>query len=1289
MITSLAFTETSPPIQLPQIAEGLGAGILINVWVRRTGTGVRQRILDLATADGTHLYVGTGDQADSLTLGVERGTARKEVVALGALPQNRWVKVTARVDSMFGGFGTLEVFDRELMQGSLAMPMKGPFTRFSLAGGEAGQPFVGALSGLEIFRLVTSTSSVSQPVLWARYPLDGTKFSKTVTTADGAVDYYTVDDTSSNNRDGLVAGAPPTLQSATRGGEAVPVLLIPNEFTSVRLSPVQGFSGELTLETWLNPASLATKQTVLSLGDDGDVSLALTVASNPLGDGIMNLMLCRGTQMLSLVEASLREKAGVFQHLAVTVSQGSLTSNKRAPITLTVFVNGQLSTTSLVTTSSVTSGSGSTTAGQEYLPLYWLLNAALIPEVLLGGRVGSLAPFQGQLSEVRIFNTCRSAQEIASTFLSRLVGNEPGLLACYRLEQRIADCVHDISAGHGIGKSPQDGATIYASDGTVIPQDFVIGTATSLPLQHTSNPADAHLNVNGKLVREYLVYDTPTNPTVVQGMDTVFDATLEPVLADGNLLTRGTIQICPDWDAYVYLEQPDHRCTLTLWKAKTTYDVAVPAYGKLRLRFRADMLWFRTLRVRFADMPEGVWTLVRPDSEMHANLGSVTGASLISPSQGKASPLPAGTTAESADVCATVLATIADCYRPSPNSSTFGRTRSVFKNLTKAWNKATDWTEDAISTASSTIQKAGSSAGQFANALVDDGTVALNKASSITKNATALVCHGSTDLTDLIQAAAKAAPRFGTAKLTEAIASADRLAFVSRAPLGELAHCLSIIGTTLINGATYVWRVEASGWANAVRAMSEFLKKIGASVEKMIDFLAWLFNWNDFLRASDTLYNDITAVLAEAPARFREFAQYKEQVKAALTPSGGWPTQSMTQLTGLEVPTKYGAKELEYVLELGQKLMSATDFNLDGLTKLMDDVEGLLPSIDTGPLRSIMEGIEDRVPTALGSPTALLNTPVDKLVAGMLGAPSALIDFLFDAMPGMGDAVIKAISALLTGRISVPHLSGWIESYVLGGRQLNLLRITSLAAAIVQVLAQKIATAANSGPARQQAVSFAGTDAQTGMLWSNLVAGILLTLAEMPLFAMERAEAQSPARAAGTPDPRRKQKLVWTSLAGMLVTLRAVFSGFGNAGLPSDVRAGMYLQATFEAAGGLGMMMFGQFIYQNSTGKEETFLKFLKLVDSLAQSALGILTMGTCCVVGSQKSAFPNTNAWVSYGFQSMGYLTLQASLWTNTIANLTGGEAEEKAVNVAQGLQGLTLSFDIGACITDYLANN
>lgn len=1283
MIHTLAFTATSHPIKLPAITSGFGRGMLIKVWIRRSGAGGRQRVVDLVTSAGVHVVLGSGDREDSLSIGIEDGTDRKEVVALGAMPLNRWVRVTAKIMDEGGGNGsaTLSVFGIELAEGPTGAPGGGAFTECSIAGGDAGLPFVGSLANLEIWRypLPSLKDLTPPPVLLGSYPLDAVTYAKTVTTTTGDLKYYSVNDTSSRNNDGLVEGELATLAFASLEPGPIPVLELPGAWCSVDLSPLSGLAGKLTLETWCKPTSTLTRQNILTLGDEGDVRLALTVGGDSSAPEF-SLLLCNGSSVLNLLEAPA-EKSGVFQHVAVTLAQGAKTWTNLFPIVITMYVNGQLRTTRTLPTKT------------EFMPLLRLLNSAVVPMVRLSGGSASGTFFSGQLSELRIWNVCRSASEIGFRFLARLVGNDAGLLACYRMEQRVDKSILDISANHGLGRAPKDdGSIIRTSDGTILPKDFTIGTATNLPLLHTSDITDPYLNLKGKLVSEYIIYNTPTNATEIAGQVTVFDATLQPVRPDGHSVAGQTVQICPDGDVSVYLEQDGNLYQLTLWKAKTTYSVTVPLSGEVRLRFKASTLSFPTLRVRFPDMHPGIWSMLRPDTEALHGLAGTSAASLLTPPQGKASPLPAGSTTETATICAETLSSLGDSFRPATSTTTGFRTRGVWGKMGKAWKKSTRWVEDTASSAGDTLQKAGTSAGQFSEALVDDGKTVLSQAVKTTTSATALVCFDADDLNDLMHAASGAVPRYGRVQLAEAIASASRLAVVSTAAVGEVVHSVSIIGTTIINGVTHVWRAVAVGVMNAIDAMAEFLKKIGASIQKMVEFLAWLFNWKDFLAASDGIYDSISGALDQVPTLMQSLSKYKAQILTAITLPTDLPNKSLSELCGLSIPDNMGAKEMNYVMELGHKLMSSASLDLDGLTSFADGLQ--LPSLDTAKLESLVSAAGNVATPVIRSATGLLTTPVSELVGGVNSATEAILDFVFASVSTITDVFVKALNTLLTGRIKVPRLSGWIESTILGGRQLNLLRIVSLAGGIFEVLMTKIAASATAGEAKPQAVSFAdegsegGTETKTGLLISNFVLSCLGALVQGLRLFKEEAWAKQPV-AANQADPHAKMRFGFDGLSGVLLMVRSSLSIAANEKLPEQVREAMDAQAACEGVAGGAMIVWGLGKCLFSDGKSKIWLLGVKLLDMLAQLAFGAGAITAAAVAGSHKGLFPNQLAYSSYGMQAASYLMVQFVLLMNAAVDLFPSGSTMMARQASFVLQLAALSCDLGAAVTSYASNN
>lgn len=165
MLTTLSFSASTPPIVLPAIIGGPGNGIQVQLWIKRSGGAVRQRIIELSPDGGPHLVLGTGDQADSLTLGIEQGTSRAELVALGALPVGHWVQITAVLRNT--GAANLSVFSVPAVSGFIGTLGSAPLSQVSVAGGSAGHSFVGQLSQLVISQLaaVPSNTGTASPVV--------------------------------------------------------------------------------------------------------------------------------------------------------------------------------------------------------------------------------------------------------------------------------------------------------------------------------------------------------------------------------------------------------------------------------------------------------------------------------------------------------------------------------------------------------------------------------------------------------------------------------------------------------------------------------------------------------------------------------------------------------------------------------------------------------------------------------------------------------------------------------------------------------------------------------------------------------------------------------------------------------------------------------------------------------------------------------------------------------------------------------------------------------------------
>ena len=1316
MITALSFSSATHKIKLPPMSEGIGNGIIVTVWVRRTGTGSRQRIIQFGTAASEYFVLGTGDNPSDLAIGIERGATRSEMVCEGALPQNRWVKVTAIWFPLFQ-LVQLSVFDILLEQKQVGAFPTGEFVDNSIAGGVLGSPFVGQLSNLEILQPpVPSWFGPSAPAtVWAKYPLSGTVYKESITNGSVETKLYRVDDVSAKNNDGIVAA---WLGKSTwpddYGLGQVPVLEMTGDPKTLFLSPVTGLSGALTLETWFNPISTKDRQSMIILADDKDVSLVVTVGGDSEnGGGHIDAMLCQGNNKIRLLDCAYGENAGTFQHVALTLGRGAITGGM-VPIVMSLYLNGQLLTSrTVVSNRIVTPMFGN---GAQYLPLLRLMHSPAIPNVRLGGTIAGFSKFTGQLSEFRVWNSCRTAQEIAGNFLSRLIGNEAGLLACYRLEQSQTGCVFDISEHRGVG-TLQPGCTI--------------GTASNLPLLYTSNPSAAYLRVKGKLITEQLTYMAEVlkpvpasgglfDPTGNGGIDivtaeivnvagivsganwtlvkeprtgplTVFDALLAPTTPDGSSQAGKTIQICPDADVRVYLPNSDNVYVPTKWPAKQVQSLTVPENGKLRLRIEATTLFCPTLRARFSDMVEGLWTLVRPDSEAMQSLASTSGSTLRTPPSGKASPLPASATDEDANLCATALGEMGRCYRPIAYSPPplVGQNRSIWGSIGSAIDSAVDFTEDTASTVSSGLKKAGSSAGRFAESLVDNGSAALSQASSVVKKTSSLLCSASDELRELTSAANQAVPRFGQDQIKQCIATADRLAILATAATNTIAHTFSIIGTSIIDGTSYVWRVVVNGVMDAYHAVVGFLQKVGAQIEKVLKYLAWLFNWNDFLKASDKIYSTIEGSFGTAKAQLAKVSGYKDELRKYLTLPAGIGDKSLAQHCGIDIPDNLGAEEIDYVMDIANTVMSATNLDLGFMNQLSQQAGAGTSLVDTTKLKAL--NLSSSVTESpISNPVALLTTPLTQLINSLTTGDSqtSVLDFLFDQLTHITDTILSSAQTMLTARLKVPNVTSWVESTILGGRTLSLLRIASLVAAIAQVLAVKISANAKSGKAEPQPVSFAD-DSQpadySAQVWSNFALSVLSSLIEIPRSMIELAIAKSG-------DPEKAEKLAsvqlaaWNTGLGLVGLARSALNYYANARLPKDIQWHLgYLAAVDAVSAGFLIMTSWSKAYFYSSN-DTLFVTLIKVLEFLGQSVAAVLSIGLAAAAAQYRSLFQTALDWTAFGFQMGSYVVNQAGQLATAYIDLTASIKNAKKLSpyVPIGLSVTTTLLDLGSGITN-----
>lgn len=1081
-------------------------------------------------------------------------------------------------------------------------------------------------------------------------------------------------------------------------GPPVSALQLNGQGSQLRISPITARASTLTLEAWLCSSAVGQRRVAL-LVDSGPQTVVLTVNNGQpqiLTTSAAQLALCVGGSQHELAvlvamdgtsyavcTANQSVQAGVWTHVALTIQR---TADLYSPTVISLYRQGQLVQTQTLN-SSLQLAKANPLLGLSHpeliQPSQWaeqVLNSVLTPTYSLGGVVGAngqtgaIGTYAGQLAEVRLWTVALSAADIASRFLTRAVGNESSLGACYRLEHIKDGCIYDISAQRGLGSVPSGSSIV---------------TAAALPLSPTASTQTLSLDLQGKLVTEQIVLVTPGNPETpaaqAQTM-TVFDATIRPISPDGNLLVGKQLHLWPDGDVTVLLDQGD-AAVATPWTGGQRYDLRVPATGQIRLRFLASDLVFPALRVRIGGMPDGIWSLVRPDVLALQKLQSATSQDLQAPGNGAASPLPAGTSAASAAIYAQTLQTLGSAIVASrtPAAATPSlriNWNSIVSTLSEGARAVAGGLNSLLQGTRNGLQVAGSAAGTLRGALIDDGTAALASATKYNRKAEDFVLTSGEYLSDLVVATTLAVPRTGAAAIELCISSAILLSVVASGTAGEILHSFTLIGTSILaDGSTVVWRAVCSGVNDAVVATRAFLKRVGADVAQFRKYLAWLFKWQDFLDASDEIYTVLQQQLAQVPQQLGAIAPYRDKIKGYLTLPSGIADQSLAELCQISIPKTVSFAELDYLIELAQKVMSSPNLNLAGVQKLNDAILQLNPNIGTSPLKGSAEQSASNLPTdILSSPQALLTMSLQQLVNALLTGSSqtTVVDYMFNALATITSDIAALIAEALTGHIDVPLWTAMIESAILGGRPLNLLRLAALGGAIAQVLTVKLITSAQSESLSPQPVSFGTQSTVAIFAFANFALSSLFSILEVMRVAAEAKGGDE----AGT-SKIGMSTYVLDALLGMVIIARAGLTFPANLGQSARIQAAMGMQAVLDVLAGGTQLVCAFLKAKNAAdGNVGWFgVKGLKVVELVVQSGITAMCMiAAGCEVGLGE--LTSKNDWSSFALQSGGYLFTQLTLLTTAVVDLSpkwsAGPPLQKALVAA------TFGCDLASAILD-----
>lgn len=704
-----------------------------------------------------------------------------------------------------------------------------------------------------------------------------------------------------------------------------------------------------------------------------------------------------------------------------------------------------------------------------------LLAAPVLTRCLVGRQEPSkkqpaCVTLDGSLAELRIWSRPLTSGD-REGWRTRARGDEPGLLVCHRLDDASAAVLLD----HGPRRAHARGLAGARS------------TTSDLPLHRAHDPAQAHLVVRARLVREHLprtafpadralVPEAAKSPDLRRGNadafgeldgDRVLCSLYETFVEPRRGPATGVLEIRVDAAVLALVDSDgDGLVELVAWSPNRTHELPIPALGKLRLRLLADdSLDCPTVRLRWSALPEDVWYAARPAELVHADLRLQTGDDLLRPASGKRSPLPPGTTAEDADALAELLVQVAsglsapDEARADPLSFDLPIADEEDEPALQSFGIG-NWIKKAAGDVADVAK-------DVADDVADTAKDVAKSASKLSKQASKFVVRSAKDTQALLAKAAKVSPQFGRAAVRDCIRDAASLA-VATVKDGAAWRTISLVGTKLVDGVEQCWRVVVSGVDDLLATIGAFFERIGASLRALIDYLATLFDWGRFLRASDRIYNVAQRSLERQAGALdgkiaAMFAEIEEFAAAPLRTDLADQTlgQALGVRRGANVPVLH---ELDVMVDHMQRLFSSKHVKADGAGLARD------PKVSADVARDAATATGALVPSAaMDSPTGILDLPLRPLLALPLQAwrlAAPVVEPVITNLVESAAAISRHAARLATARIDVPWLTNMIETTILRGRKLDLLRVVSLLAAIPSVLIE----------AGERLVSFGGDD---------------------------------------------------------------------------------------------------------------------------------------------------------------------------------------------------------------------
>ncbi len=190
-----------------------------------------------------------------------------------------------------------------------------------------------------------------------------------------------------------------------------------DDYVTIADSPSLRMTNTMTMEAWINPDASANVNRMI-INKEGEYEVAL------FADGTINWAFDNVDPDWSWHNTGYQVANDQWSHVAVTYDNG----------TVSTYVNGTLV--------DVYYGSGA--IGDSH---------ATLDELRIGGRSNSPAGkfFDGEIDEVRVWNTARTQGQIQANLTTDLTGAETGLAGYWKFEEGVGTTAYDLTSNNNDG----------------------------------------------------------------------------------------------------------------------------------------------------------------------------------------------------------------------------------------------------------------------------------------------------------------------------------------------------------------------------------------------------------------------------------------------------------------------------------------------------------------------------------------------------------------------------------------------------------------------------------------------------------------------------------------------------------------------------------------------------------------------------------------------------------------------------------------------------------------------